>query len=146
MWLRGEDAIQLGELLVRHGRKALVANMIQHQAIWARRKLLDWAKEGRINALFMTLIDRNPPNYGKGYHVFHVTPLWNEKMAPEYEEDFDMDIVKYWSPFDEEYRQELQQWIVPIIFVNYDHYQEVKEFNELINEAGISYCDSDEQE
>jgi len=107
-WLRGEDAIALGQLLVKHGTNALMANMIQHQHIHHISNVTRWLKEGRIEKVHMKMVDENPVNYGRGFRTYLVIPLWKNGMAPKYQEDFSFETVIYWSPLEEDYKKQLE--------------------------------------
>ena len=85
-WLNGEDAIALGQLLIKHGTFALKANMINHQAFHLRERLRDFIGEGRIKELIFNLVNDQPMNYGPGFKLFEIRPIWIDGKVPEYEE------------------------------------------------------------
>lgn len=133
-WLRGEDAIELGLKLVEHGKFALESCIINHQAIHVFRNYQNYLSEGRVEEVRFEMINDNPPNYGDGFRLFKITPIWNEGMAPEYNENFTLEKVIYWSPFPEEYADQLDVYTrgTSYSFEGYDHDAEVRAFNESV--------------
>lgn len=129
-WLRGEQAIELGTKLIVHGKKALIANMINHQLSRCDNRLMKFIDESRVKKIILKCIDEKPKNYGGGYKTFRVIPIWIKDKAPEYNEDFCYDVVIYFSPFEDEFKQQIERFKVNVEFVDYDHEKEVKEFNE----------------
>lgn len=131
-WLNGEDAIELGMKFIEHGKFALEANMIQHQSIHVGRQFQTYLQEDRIEEVIFKMVDDAPVGYGEGYKLFHITPTWNEGMAPEYNEDFVYKKVIYWSPFEEEYQDQLDFYTngCSYSFEGYDHDREVVRFHE----------------
>lgn len=130
MWFNGEDAIALGLALIKHGNFAMKANMYQHQLIHHRRQLAGFVREGRVHSILFEKKDGLPSHYGRGFHNFLITPIWNK--APKYQRDFCFEDVIHWSPFAKNYKKDLKRhgYGVPILFVNYDHDLEVEKFNE----------------
>lgn len=136
-WLDGEQAIALGQALIKHGTKALMANMINHQAIHQMNLLRKYIRERRVSKLIMEMVDDHPVNYGGGFHTFLIKPVWKKRFlgsskAPEYNEDFCMETVIYWSPIAEEFKDQLKRWGCPIEFVNYNHSKTIAEFQVLV--------------
>lgn len=136
MWLQGEQAIEFGIKLIEHGKFALEANMIGHQLIHAKRQYDQFLEEGRVEEVEFKVIDETPANYGSGFRTYAITPLWNEGMAPEYQEDFCLEHVIYWSPFEAEYADQLDHWTrgLSYSFIGYDHEEEVRIFEEQCRE------------
>lgn len=132
--LKAEDAIKLGQLLVEHGTKALLANMYQHQRIHHSTLLTRYINEGRVDKIIMTVIDENPANHGEGYRTYLIKPIWKDGKVPEFQEDFEFEQIIYWSPFEDEYTEQLSEWLVPIEFVGYDRAAEVEAFNKSVEE------------
>jgi hypothetical protein len=132
--LRAEDAIQLGQALVAHGTRALMANMIQHQHIHHENNLKRFISEDRVEKIVFTMINDRPANHGDGWKVYSVKPVWNDGKAPEFQEDFEFETIVYWSPFEDEFKQQTGYWEVPIEFVGYDHEKEVAAFNKMVEE------------
>lgn len=130
IWLRGEDAITLGQLLIEHGQKALLANMIQHQHIHHINILKRYISEDRVEKLIYEVIDDSVPNYGRGWRLHNLYPIWKEGKAPEYDEDFSFETAIYWSPFDNEFNDQKKIFGVPSEILNYDREQDLKEFEE----------------
>lgn len=133
-WLQAEDAIRLGQMLVDHGTFALQANIVNHQAIHEMRSYRMFLNEGRIAEVLFEVIDENPVNHGSGYRTYRITPIWVEGMAPEYREDFTLDKVIYWSPFDGEFQNAINYYTdgCPYEFIGYDREAEVEAFNESV--------------
>lgn len=129
-WLKAEDAIVLGELLIKHGRKALVANMVHHQLRWAYDKLKKWIRKGKVKSLIFTAIDEHPADYGDGHVMFDIKPVWKKGKSPKFYDDFHFEMVIYWSPLDGEFSKQIKKWKVPIQFIGYDHDEEVSKFKE----------------
>lgn len=129
-WLNGEQAIELGQALIKHGTRALIANMINHQHSNRVSKLRKFISEDRVKEVIMSVVDEHPVNYGDGFKTYLVTPVWIENMAPKYEEDFSFETVVYWSPFEEEFAKQINSWGGNVQFVGYDREKELKEFNQ----------------
>jgi len=129
-WLDGEKAIELGTLLIEQGKKALLANMINHQLIHCISIYESYCKEDRVKQVILEMIDDTPVNYGKGFKTFLITPIWKQNKAPEYNEEFCFEDVIYFSPFEDEFENQINKFIVPVLFINYDHKKEVQKFNE----------------
>ena len=129
-WIDGEEAIELGEMLIRQGRFALNANRIQWQALWYKGRLEQYIREDRISKILIELIDENPVNFGEGFHTFNIKPIWKKYKAPEYLEDFNYDVVIYFSPFDNDFKKQMESLTggVPYKFINYNYDEEVKKF------------------
>lgn len=135
-WLDGEQAIALGQALIKHGTRALMANMINHQAIHRINQLKTYIREHRVSKLIVEMVDEHPANYGAGFHTFLIKPVWRRFLgrskAPEYNKDFCMEKVIYWSPIEEEFKDQLKRWGCPIEFVNYNHTQTMADFHVLV--------------
>ncbi len=134
MWLRAEDAIDLGLKFIEHGKFAMESNMINHQSIHMLNSYRKFIEEGRIEEVVFTMIDNDPVNYGGGFKTFLIKPYWKEGMAPQYQEDFTIERVIYWSPFYEEYHDMLDGYTggCSYSFVGYDHDVEVERFKEQV--------------
>jgi hypothetical protein len=134
MWLNGEDAIELGLNLIEQGKFALESNMINHQAIHTLNRYRSYLREERIEEVQFRVTDDNPPNYGQGFRLYKIIPIWKEEMAPEYNEDFTFDKVIYWSPFEEEYADQLDYYTLgtSYSFDGYDRADEVRRFKESV--------------
>ena len=127
-WLNGEQSIELGMKFIEHGKKALLANMINHQCIHCYNTLHRYIRKNRVENIILKMINDNPPNYGRGFKTFRIIPVWKERKIPEYAENFCFDDVIYFSPFQDEYNQQIEEFKVPIKFEGYDHQKEVEEF------------------
>lgn len=141
-WMNGEDAITLGMSLIRQGQFALKANMINHQLIHHVNELKKFVKDERVWILKFTVIDEHPCNYGRGYRTYKVTPIWRRGKSPEFQSDFSFEIVRYWSPFEDEFEKELEYWTqnkCGIVFEGYDREQEVELFNTQLSEMNREY-------
>lgn len=131
--LRGEDAIALGQALIKHGTNALKANMYQHQHIHHMNTLKRFIADGLVEKLIFKVVDESPANYGKGCKTYVVKPVWANE-PPEYNEDFEFETIVYWSPFEEEYNEQIGFWEVPIEFDGYDREQDIADFNKEVEE------------
>jgi len=135
IWLRGEEAIELGQMLIKHGTNALKANMLNHQHIHMVRRLDTYLKENRIEKVVMTVIDEHPANYGPGFKAYQVKPVWIKGMEPMYDEDFSFETIIYWSPFEDDYKQQLSYWGGDKVkFIGYDREAELEAFHKNMNE------------
>jgi hypothetical protein len=135
-WLRGEDAIELGQMLIKHGNRALTANRINHQHIHMRRRLETHINAERIHQVIMEVTDEYPDNYGRGFKTYRVTPVWKEGMAPKYEEDFSFETIVYWSPFEKEFKAQLEKWGGDkVLLLGYDREEELKRFKKCCEES-----------
>lgn len=132
MWLNGEDAIDLGMKLIEHGKFALESNMINHQAIHTFRNFQRYLEENRVEEVQFVVVNEEPPNYGRGFRTYQITPVWKDGMAPEYNEDFTFEKVIYWSPFAPEYADQLDAYTrgTSYSFEGYDREDEVRVFKE----------------
>lgn len=134
MWLRAENAIEFGLKLIEHGKFAMESNMINHQAIHMNNQYKKFLEEGRVEEVEFTMIDEAPANYGPGFRSYLIKPYWNEGMAPEYQEDFTLERVIYWSPFEQEFADQLDYFTggCSYSFIGYDHDVEVERFKESV--------------
>ncbi len=132
MWLQAEDAIEFGLKLIEHGKFAMESNMINHQSIHMFRQFQKFLEEGRVEEVSFIVTDESPVNYGPGFRAYNIKPSWNDGMAPEYQEDFEIERVIYWSPFEVEYADQLDYYTkgCSYSFVGYDHDVEVARFRE----------------
>jgi len=132
MWLNGEDAIDLGMKFIEHGKFALEANMVNHQAVHAFRQFQRYLEEERIEEVQFLLLDENPPNYGEGYRLYEIVPVWKQGQAPQYNEDFTFEKVIYWSPFEEEFHDQIDMYTLGTSYhiEGYDREVEVRKFDE----------------
>ena len=134
MWLNGEDAIELGLKLIEQGKFALESNMINHQAIHTINRYRSYLMEERVDEVKFKVIDNEPPNYGIGFRLYQITPVWKEEMVPEYDGDFTFQKVIYWSPFDGEYADQLDYYTLgaSYSFDGYDREEELRKFKESV--------------
>jgi len=132
MWLQGEDAINMGLTLIEHGNFALEANRVNHQLIHMMNQLQRFHDAEIIDEVEFQMIDNHPLNSGIGFRTFRIVPHWKEGQAPQYQEDFSFEKVIYWSPFEEEYHDQLDYYTrgISYSFIGYDHDEEVRVFNE----------------
>lgn len=132
--IKAEDAIELGMKIIEHGRTALLANMYEHQHIHLINQLYRFIRQDRVEKIILTVISETVPNYGEGWRLHTLKPVWKEGRAPEFEEDFEFETVIYWSPIEEEFQAQLEQWTVPVEIVGYDREKDVEEFNKLLHD------------
>ena len=133
-WLQGEDAIMLGQLLIKHGTNALMANMINHQLIHESQRLKKFIDEGRVNKVVMTVVDENPANYGEGFRTYHIQPEFKKGKVPDYHENFSFEHVIYWSPIDEEFKDQMDAYGGNVEFIGYDRQAELVAFDRFVAE------------
>ena len=93
IWLRGGDAIELGQALIEQGSYSLIANMLNHQLIHKEETLVEYIAGGYVKGLEIIILDRDPVNYGAGYMSVNIKPIWI--IPPKYNEDFNFDKVVY---------------------------------------------------
>ncbi len=130
VWLRGEEAIELGMMLIKHGNRALTANMLNHQHIHMYRRLKDYLREERIETVIMEMVDEKPANHGSGFRTYSVTPTWIKGMEPMYDEKFNFETVIYWSPFERDFKEQLEKWGGDkVIIKGYNREEELERFN-----------------
>ena len=128
LWLRGEDAIELGIKLIQHGNRALSFNRQQLFHYMGIQRFQRYVNENRVSKVTLTCLDRNCLNYGSGFFLFRIEPTWKENRAPEYGEDFSLDSVINFSPFEEEFKEQIAFFKCPVYFENYSHEDEVALF------------------
>lgn len=133
-FLNGEEAIELGQLFISQGAMALEDNMINHQKIHHYSQLDKFLREDRIEKVILTFKKKDTKNFGDGFYLFNIKPVWKEGKAPEYQEDFNFDDVIHFSPFEEEYKEHLKRFggEDKVEFVDYDHQKEMDKFQEEI--------------
>jgi len=136
MWLRGENAIQLGQKLIDHGTFALTSNRINHQHIHQMNQYKRYLSEGIVEGVELVVVDENPVNYGAGFRTYRITPSWIEGKEPEYNEDFSFETVIYWSPFEDEYHDQLDYYTEGLSYsiLGYDRLAEVNAFKDVMEE------------
>ena len=129
-WINGEDAIKMGQILIKHGVYSLESNMINHQKIHHYSQLKKFLDDDIIDKVEITKLDKKVL-YGSGY-FFNIKPIWKNK-GPKYQEDFNFDDIIYFSPVDD-FNSQLKQYggEDKVIFKNYDHDEEIVKFNKLI--------------
>jgi hypothetical protein len=132
-YLRGEEAIELGTKLIQHGRKALMSNMINHQLYREYTRYHQWLKDDIIKTTTLTVVDHSPRNYGSGYRTYKLTVEFKEGKDPNYSEDFSLERVLYFSPFIDEYKKALSNYIhndSTLIIVGYDRDRDLNNFEQ----------------
>lgn len=140
-WINGEDAIRLGQMLIKHGVYSLESNMVNHQKIHHYNQLDRFLREDRIEKVVITKTSPEAEGYGSGFMIFDIKPVWKEGKAPEYQEDFEFNDVIYFSPFEEEFKKQLEEFggIENVEFVNYSWEEEEKKFQELLKQYESVY-------
>jgi len=134
-WLKGEDAIKLGQMLINHGQKALIANMINHQHIHMYSILMRYLSKDIVEKVIMEVVDENPANYGSGFRTYKVSCVWKENKEPEFDKDFCFETVVYWSPFEKEFKDQIERWGgEKLIIQGYDREKELDIFNKNVEE------------
>lgn len=137
-WLSGETAIELGQLLIKHGLYALNENMIQHQQIHHWSEWERYVREGRVESCTIENVkeDTKVSNY------FILTPVWVQDKAPEYREDFSFEFDMQISPFQKEFLNQMENNILlpldKIHFINFDWVKDIKEpFEEMVWDKSV---------
>jgi hypothetical protein len=131
--IKAEDAIKLGQALISHGTRALMGNMVQHQHIHHINALKRFITKGHVEKIIMTQLDNEVPNFGPGHKLFSIKPIWKD-VAPEFQEDFEFETVYSPSPFEEEFKEQLAYWEVPVELVGYDREQDLADFQKMVEE------------
>lgn len=136
MWLQGEDAISFGLSLIKQGQFALEANMINHQKNHMENLLFRYIEENRVKLIVYNKIDEHPVNYGEGFHLYKVTPIFYKGKAPKYNEDFCYEDVYYFSPLKDEFSDQIKYYTkgVDYILVEYINDKKVNEFIKEVKE------------
>lgn len=134
-WLRAEQAIELGQALIRQGNLAFKENMLNHQLFRMKEALKEFISDGIVEYVRLTVVDENPVNYGSGSRKYLVEPIWIDGKEPEFREDFCFEQVIYFSPFDSEFKEQLEQF-GEVQFVGYDRESEVRKFEEAVLKGG----------
>ena len=136
MWFDGEEAIRLGQMLIKQGSFALEANITRHHQYVMSTVLKDFILSGIVKELVFKNINVNPVNYGGGFAHFEITPVWKEGKTPEYYDDFSYEEVIYFSPFKDEYEKQIKRYTYgkcDYSFVDYDYEKSVEIFNRECN-------------
>lgn len=135
-FLNGEEAIKVGQLLIKNGLLSLEDNMYNHQKIHAYNNLKEFIDQNIIDKVYVTLLNPAPVNYGDGFYMFNIKPKWKKGKEPEYQEDFNFNDVIYFSPFEDEFNQQLERLggKDKVEFINYDREKEVEEFNNKVKQ------------
>jgi len=130
-WINGEDAIKLGQLLIKHGLYSLESNMINHQKIHHYSQLYKYLQDKSIDKIEMTNISEDGKEY-TGAKRFKIKPIWKKGKEPKYNKDFNFDDIIYISPFKKEFINSLKEYggLKKIIFINFNYEDEVNKFNE----------------
>jgi len=123
-WINGEKAIELGQMLIKHGTFALESNMINHQRIHSYNILKRFLNDKLVKYINLIMVDENPVNYGKGFCEFKIKPQFYKGKSPKYQEDFEFGDVMYFTTYDKkEFLTTLDKFggSDKIIFHNYKH-------------------------
>lgn len=140
-WINGEDAVKLGQMLIKHGLYSLESNMVNHQKMHHYSQLERFLREERIEKVIITKTSDDVEGYGSGFMVFDIKPIWKEGKAPEYQKDFEFNDVIYFSPFEKEFKDQLKEYggIKNVEFVNYSREEEEKKFQEFAKQYESVY-------
>lgn len=128
-WINGEKAIELGQMLIEHGKFALEANMVNHQKIHMATTLKRFINDGIVKFIHLKMVDENPVNYGKGFHEFSIIPQFYDGKEPKYQENFNYNDVLYFSNILEDEFEKTCEIFGDIIFHNYENKFIDKELN-----------------
>ena len=134
-WLNGEEAIKLGQILIKHGLYSLEANMINHQKIHHYSQIYKFLTDDRIDKIELTKINKDVEEY-TGIHLFKIKPIWKKGKEPKYQEEFEFEDLIHISPFDKEFKQQLKEFggIRKVIFKNFDYETEKEKFKKFSSE------------
>lgn len=127
-WINGEKAIELGQLLISHGIYSLESNMINHQKIHHYNQLKQFLNDEIVDKTILKMIK----DLDNGNYLFNIKPIWKKNKKPKYQEDFNFDDIIYISPFEKEFKEQMESFggIDNIKFVNYSWEKTVQKFNE----------------
>lgn len=126
-WLRGEDAIKLGQALIKHGLYALNENMIQHQQIHHWNEYEKFVQDGIVKSCDI----KNVRDDSKASEYFILTPVWVDGYEPQFREDFSFEFDMSFSPFRKEFLKQVENTLLlpldKINFIDFDWEKDIKE-------------------
>ena len=128
--LRGENAIELGLKLIEAGKFSLEANMINHQLIHSKNEMARLVKNGVIEKVILTVIDENPANYGGGFRLYSIKPVFTAEEMKNDPIQIEFEDVIYFDPTaGVDYKATLSCYYGDNIeIIGYDREAEVKHF------------------
>lgn len=111
-WIKGEEAIELGLMLAEAGNKSLEYNRCQ---VYETIEILA-ARSGMSKGIFdkVTITrksDEQPNNYGAGYYYFDFVYHSKTNKEEPWTTRMINDVVIYWSPFEDEYKKQLKNYV-----------------------------------
>ena len=106
-WLRGEDAIKLGQQFINSGNEALENNRNNAYEIIQLLGAKEDINRGKYSRLIITKkLNIRPPNHGEGFYYYDLLYVSNNDMSSRLIED----VVIYWSPFEDEFNEQLKHY------------------------------------
>lgn len=106
-WLKGEEAIQLGKDLIEIGNKSLEYNRKQTYETIELLAAKDKISKGLISKLIITKkSDKYLANHGEGFCYYNLLYVGRNDLMSRYIED----VIIYWSPFEEEFKKQIQNY------------------------------------
>lgn len=123
-WMKGEDAIELGQMLIKHGTFALQSNMINHQKIHSYNTLKKYMDDNIVKYINLTMVDDKPVNYGTGFCEFEIKPDFYEGKEPIYQKNFKFnDVIYFGTYFKDDFIKSLKDFggNEKVIFHNYEN-------------------------
>ena len=129
MWLKGEDAIELGLNFIEAGNASLDSNRIWAyeiiQLLGAQRDLNKGIYEKLI---IIRRSEEKPEGYGDGFYYFD---FFYKGRDPEksWEDRLIKDVVVYWSPREDEFKKQIEHYAsnIPVEYVDWDWKYNIKE-------------------
>lgn len=123
-WIKGEEAIQLGEQLIQAGNDALEFNRKNAYEIIEILAALNGVKNGKYSRLIITKKSNERPfNYGPGFYYYDLLYVSNNSE----ESRLIKDVVIYWSPFVDEFDKQMLYYSggLPVDTIDWS-YEEIK--------------------
>lgn len=147
-----QDILTLATTLIAQSEFALTANMKFNALIHEKRRFKKLRQKYDVNEIIIKCVDTEPYNYGPGFKEFNISLSYDmtDGFIPKYPHDrnFSYNEVIYFSKFENDFEKDILSITggsIPYRFVNYDHDEEVRLFNEdLINydtNATYTTCD-----
>lgn len=124
VWLNGEKAIELGQMLINQGTFALQSNMVNHQRIHMSNKFQKFLSDNIVKYVHLKMVDDHPVNYGTGFCEFEIKPEFYKGKTPKYQKDFKYNDVLYLNEYQEkDFLNSLKNYggSDKIIFHNYEN-------------------------
>lgn len=133
-WIKGEESIELGKMLIEAGNDSLRYNRNQAYEIIQLLAAKEGIAKGEYSRLVITKkSDETPVNYGPGFHYYDLlyvsTTDMSSRLIP--------DVVIYWSPFEDEYDKQIEMYSsnLPVDTIGWS-FQEIKDkFEDFVKQS-----------